>query len=171
LDEGETVEFKSSLRWDYAKQQPSKDVERAIAKTVVGFLNSAQGGTLVVGMSDAKEVLGLDADYSSFGNVKRDRDGFEQVLHQILINAVGESQCVKAIKTRFCSFNGKELCVIEIAPSSEPVYLKGEGSTQLYVRVGNSTRAFGVQEALDFARDRWGGFALWRPRAGHSPAI
>jgi len=170
LDEGETVEFKSALRWDYAKQQPNKDVERAIAKTVVGFLNSARGGTLVVGMSDTKEVLGLDADYSSFRSAKPDRDGFEQMLHQILINAVGESRCVKGIKTRFCSLYGKEVCVIDVAPSSEPVFLKGEGSSQLYVRVGNSTRAFGVQEALDFARDRWGGLALWKPRARQAAA-
>jgi Putative DNA-binding domain len=170
LDEGDTVEFKSALRWDYIKQQPSKEVERAIAKTVVGFLNSTQGGTLVIGLSDTKEILGLDADYSTFTRVKADRDGFEQMLHQILINAVGESRCVKGIKTRFCSLQGKELCVIYVSPSSEPVFLKGEGSAQLYVRVGNSTRAFGVQEALDFARDRWGGLVLRKPRAGHAVA-
>jgi schlafen family protein len=58
LDEGDTVEFKSALRWDYDKGQPSKEIERAIAKMIVGFLNSAQGGTLVVGMSDTKEILG-----------------------------------------------------------------------------------------------------------------
>jgi hypothetical protein len=147
------------------------EVERAIAKAVVGFLNSRKGGTLVVGMSDAKEVLGLDADYSSFKSVKSDRDGFEQTLHQILINAVGESRCVRFVKARFCSLHGKELCVIDVAPSNEPVFLKGEGSGQLYIRVGNSTRAFGVQEALDFARDRWGGLGQWRPHPRPSAAM
>jgi hypothetical protein len=171
LDEGETVEFKSSLRWDYKKQQPSREVERAIAKAVVGFLNSAQGGTLVVGMSDTKEILGLDADYSTFTSLKRDRDGFEQKLDQILISAVGESRCVKAIKTRFCSLHGKEVCVIDIAPSTEPVFLKDEAGDQFYVRVGNSTRPFGIQEALDFAQDRWGGLALRRSHASHVDAI
>jgi hypothetical protein len=37
-------------------------------------------------MSDAKEVLGLEPEYSSFRSVKPDRDGFEQMLSQILIN-------------------------------------------------------------------------------------
>jgi hypothetical protein len=46
----------------------------------------------------------------------------------------------------------------------------GNCGTQFYVRVGNSTRAFGVQEALDFARDRWGGLVLQKPRAGHAAA-
>jgi len=78
---------------------------------------------------------------------------------------------VKGIKRRFCSLNAKEVCVIDVAPSSEPVFLKGEGSDQFYVRVGNSTRAFGMEEAFAFARDRWGGLALHRPRAGHTAAM
>jgi Putative DNA-binding domain len=160
LDEGETVEFKSSLRWDYVKQRPTKEVERSIIKAVVGFLNSENGGTLVIGISDAKEVLGLEADYASFRSVKRDWDGFEQMLRQILINAVGERRCARWVKTRFCSLQGRELCLVIVSPSSDPVFLEEEGSGQLYVRVGNSTRPFGVQEALAYARDRWGGLAL-----------
>jgi hypothetical protein len=75
------------------------------------------------------------------------------------------------IRIRFCSLQGKELCVIDVSPSSEPVFLKGEGGAQFYVRVGNSTGAFGVEEALDFARDRWGGLVLRRPRASYATAI
>jgi Putative DNA-binding domain len=162
LDEDETVEFKSSLRWDYAKQKPSKEVERAIVKTVAGFLNSENGGTPIIGISDSKAVLGLQADYASFKSVKPDRDGFEQTLRQILIVAVGERRCARSVKARFCSSQGKELCIVTVAPSSEPVFLEDEAGGQLYVRVGNSTRPFGVQEALAYARDRWGGLALLR---------
>lgn len=153
LDEGETVEFKSSLRWDYVKQKANPDLERVVTKTIVGFLNSENGGTLVIGISDAKEVLGLDADYASFKTTKPDRDGFELRLHSMLISAIGESRCKRYIKFRFCSLQGKELCVITVTPASEPVFLEQEN--QLYVRVGNSTRPFGVQEALDYSRDRW----------------
>ena len=84
LDEGETVEFKSSLRWDYEQQKPNKELERAVARTVVGFLNSENGGTLIIGMSDSKEVLGLQADYDSFKNVNQNRDGFELTLREVL---------------------------------------------------------------------------------------
>jgi len=160
LDEGETVEFKSSLRWDYVKQKPSKELERAIVKTVIGFLNSESGGTLVIGMSDTKEVLGLQADYATFRSVKPDRDGFEQMLRQVLIKAIGERRCARWVKTRFCSLQGKELCVVTVAPSSEPVFSEEETGGQLYVRVGNTTRPFGVQEALAYARDRWGGLTI-----------
>ena len=153
LDEGETVEFKSSLRWDYVKQKANPDLERVVVKTIVGFLNSENGGTLIIGMSDGKQVLGLEADYASFKTTKPDRDGFELRLHSMLISAIGESRCTRYIKPHFCSLHGKELCIITVAPASEPVFLEQED--QLYVRVGNSTRPFGVQEALDYSRDRW----------------
>lgn len=130
LNEGETVEFKSSLRWDYAKQKPSKEVERAIVKTVVGFLNSQKGGTLIIGMSDSKEIIGLQPDYSSFKSVKPDRDGLEQVLLQILITSVGERLCARWVKTRFCSLQGRELCVVSVAPAREPVFLDEEDGSK-----------------------------------------
>jgi hypothetical protein len=169
LDEGETVEFKSSLRWDYVKQKRSKDVERAIVKSVVGFLNSEKGGTLIIGISDSKAVLGLQADYATFESVKRDRDGFEQLLRGTLIPAIGERRCARWVKTDFCSLQDKELCVVTVSPSSDPVFLKDEtGALQLYVRVGNSTRPFGLQEALTYGRERWGGFASPRWHA-HRP--
>jgi hypothetical protein len=160
LDEGETVEFKSSLRWDYKLLKPNKDLERAIVKTVIGFMNSENGGRLIIGISDSKQILGLQADYASFKSGKPDRDGFELRLREILIAAVGERRCARWVKTRFCSLQGKELCVVTVTPSSEPVFLEEEAGGQLYVRVGNSTRPFGVREALAYARDRWGGLAL-----------
>jgi predicted HTH transcriptional regulator len=168
LDESETVEFKSSLRWDYVQQKPSKELERAIVKAAVGFMNSENGGTLIIGMSDSKEVLGLQPDYTSFKSVKPDRDGFEQAFRQILIAAIGERRCVRWVKTSFCTLLGKELCVVTVAPSSEPVFLEGEAGGQLFVRVGNSTRPFDAKEALAYARDRWGGLAMPRWHA-HKP--
>jgi len=171
LDEGETVEFKSSLRWDYINQKPSKEVERAIVKAVVGFMNSEKGGTLIIGISDSKEVLGLQADYASFKSQKSDRDIFELTLHQILITAVGESGCARWIKTRFCLLQGKEVCVVTVSPSSDPVFLEEEGIGKLFVRIGNSTRPFGAKEALIYARNRWGGFMLPMLRLRRVPQV
>jgi hypothetical protein len=166
LDEGETVEFKSSLRWDYVLKKRNKELERSIVKAVVGFLNSEKGGRLIIGLSDSREVLGLQADYATLERVKQDRDGFELTLRQTLIAGIGERRCARLIRTDFCSLQGKEICVVTVAPSSDPVFLKDEaGLLQLYVRVGNSTRPFGVQEALTYGRERWGGFALPRWRA------
>jgi predicted HTH transcriptional regulator len=52
-------------------------MELQTVKAVAGFLNSEGGGTLAIGVSDQKEVLGLEPDYATFRD-RRSRDGFEQ---------------------------------------------------------------------------------------------
>ena len=58
-------EFKSTLRIYLHTMQRDTKMEHAIIKTINGFLN-ADGGTLVVGVNDNGEALGLDMD--SFEN-------------------------------------------------------------------------------------------------------
>ena len=94
LEESDTVEFKSSLRWDYKQQRANTDLEREVIKGVVGFLNSESGGTLIIGVDDDKRVLGLERDFSTLGQ-RKNRDGFQQRLQQALISAIGERCCAK----------------------------------------------------------------------------
>ena len=42
-----------------------KVLEGAVLKTVAAFLNSYDGGTLLIGVADDGTVHGLDADYAS----------------------------------------------------------------------------------------------------------
>lgn len=86
--ESAVLEFKSTLRWDINKQQTNTELQKIIAKTVAGLMN-AEGGTLVIGIADDGTVLGLENDFKS---LKRpDKDGFEQVLRQVLIVFLGPS--------------------------------------------------------------------------------
>lgn len=48
--ESERVEFKSSLRWDYATNSKNTALESVIVKTVAGFMNG-KGGTLFAGLA------------------------------------------------------------------------------------------------------------------------
>ncbi len=161
IEEGENVEFKPSLRWDFLQQKVSKDVERANIKAVAGFLNSETGGTLLIGVGDQKQIHGLEADYRSFNSVRQDRDKFEQMLRETLIKAVGERLCAKCVKVRFCGLNGKDICLVRVAPASEAVYVGDHaGRPTMYVRIGNSTRPLDVREAVAYANERWGGPSL-----------
>jgi hypothetical protein len=60
--EGEQTEFKASARWDVKQGKMNKDLEDAVAKTIAGFLNH-RGGTLLVGVGDSGEVIGVQDDY------------------------------------------------------------------------------------------------------------
>src|SRR6185369_5279694 len=75
--EGFKTEFKESLRYDKYKKEYNKEMERAVLKTIVSFLN-AKGGTLLIGVNDKGEVVGLEDDYKTLP--KKNKDGFENHL-------------------------------------------------------------------------------------------
>jgi hypothetical protein len=81
LHESDTLEFKSSLRWNYETAKADPVMERQVVKAVAGFLNSFEGGTLVIGLNDQNKLLGLEPDYSSL-RTRPNRDRFEQALAQ-----------------------------------------------------------------------------------------
>ena len=59
--EGVHVEFKSSLRVNLHTGEKDPKMELACLKTIAGFLN-ARGGTLIVGVSDDGETVGVEVD-------------------------------------------------------------------------------------------------------------
>ena len=101
-DESDILEFKSSLRWDYKNHCAKSDLENAVVKTVAAFLNTS-GGVLVIGVDDNKTVLGLEKDYNSFRE-KKDRDGFQLTLQQILSQRIGADRYQSHVKLEFRSF-------------------------------------------------------------------
>jgi schlafen family protein len=162
LEESDTVEFKSSLRWDYKQQRANTDLEREVIKGVVGFLNSESGGTLIIGVDDDKQVLGLERDYSTLGQ-RKNRDGFQQRLQQTLLSAIGERCCAKWVKVRFCSVQGNDVCVITVNSASEPIFFEERGREgSMYVRVGNTTRPLSPKESVAYASARWSGLSMRR---------
>jgi hypothetical protein len=157
LDESDTIEFKSSLRWDHEIGGRNPELERAVVKTVVAFLNSESGGTLIIGVRDDKEVLGLKGDYG-LQRTRQDKDGFEQTLGQILINAIGQQCFARCVKVRFCPLTGKEICILTLKPARAPVYVREQrGDDTMYVRMGNTSRPLNTKEAVSYAAERWGG--------------
>jgi ATP-dependent Lon protease len=62
--ENERVEFKSSLRWDYKQNTKNQSLETVVAKSIAALLNY-DGGTLLVGVDDSKNILGLENDFST----------------------------------------------------------------------------------------------------------
>ena len=45
--ESETVEFKSSLRWDYRQNKTNKELEFAVLKTITAFMNTRKGTLMI----------------------------------------------------------------------------------------------------------------------------
>lgn len=142
--EGEYLEFKSSVRWDYHQGKINKALEIVIAKTLVGFMNH-RGGSLLIGVADDGGIVGLESDYKTLKS--KDRDGFELCITDLVTNRIGASLCV-FIHCVFDQVEGKDICRVIVEPAVEPVYLKDGGTSKYFLRTGNGTRELDAREAM-----------------------
>ncbi len=153
IERGETakVEFKETLRFDVKTEAVSKDLERAVLKSVVGFMNT-DGGMLFIGVRDDSRVFGLERDYKTL--LKQNRDGFENHLYSLLRSMIGVN-FAKLVEIGFEKYEGKEICVVDIKPSTRPAYLKQGEKEEFFVRTGNSTRSLSMSETEEYIRTRF----------------
>jgi hypothetical protein len=149
--ESETLEFKSSFRYDIHQQQVNKALEGVIMKTLAGMMNS-EGGTLLIGVDDHGQVLGLAHDYQTLK--RKDRDGFEQLLNNTIADKLGTPAC-EWVKVFFHVQQGQEVCRIRVLPAPQPVYAKEGQDSKFYLRTGSGTRALTLQEAIEFIQQKW----------------
>ncbi|MDD2306788.1 MAG: ATP-binding protein [Prolixibacteraceae bacterium] len=152
--ESEFVEFKSSLRHDYRQIKTDKNLEDVILKSIAGFLN-AKGGTLMIGVNDSGEILGLENDYWSLK--RKDKDGFQQRLILIISNAFGKDICTK-IHIAFHEINAKEICTLYIEPSQHPVFVNEDNRTIFFLRTGNVTNPLTTSEVVKYLQNRKFGY-------------
>ncbi|MFI3188411.1 AAA family ATPase [Crenothrix sp. D3] len=150
--EGPYLEFKSSLRWDMAESRINRSLEGVILKTLAGFLNSHVGGTLLIGIADNGEIIGLEKDYSTLK--KPNQDGFEQSLMTAISANLGADLC-HFVHVLFHVIDDKEVCRLIVSPSTRPVFLEQSNTPKFFVRTGGATRDLNIQEALDFIAGRW----------------
>ncbi len=152
--ESDRVEFKSTARCNLHTGQRDDKIELVIAKTVAAFGNG-RGGDLLIGVEDDGHPRGLDDDLKFMK--APDLDRYELWLRDPLTKTLGTS-ATAGVEVTFPRLQGQPVCHVRVAASSRPVFLSpGKGQpVQMWVRVGNSTRQLGVDEALAYAADRWG---------------
>ena len=154
--ESDALEFKSSLRWDLREQRVNKVIEAMTIKTVAGFLNG-DGGTLLIGVGDDGEPLGLQRDFETLSK-KPDRDGLELHLQQLFIQAFGEATASSFLTVNFHQIDDRDICQVTVESSDHPVYVEQKGKqAAFWLRVGNATRSLPIDEAVRHIQTRWSG--------------
>jgi len=149
--ENEKLEIKSTLRFDLREGIVNKKLEYVVAKTISAFLNS-EGGTLVIGVDDDGNILGLEKDIKTLS--KQNLDGFELHLRQIIKKYLGEN-FEKYLKTTFPKIEDKEVCVIKISKSGKPIFINFEGNESFFVRNGNASIPKSRQEQSEYEKLHW----------------
>ncbi|MBP6979013.1 MAG: putative DNA binding domain-containing protein [Bacteroidales bacterium] len=145
--EGERLEFKSTLRMNLHTGKFDKEIEHAVLKTLAAFLNT-EGGTLLVGVDDRGQIVGLEAD--QFPNHDR------MLLH--LTKLVSDRISMNHMSFISCypdSVDQKELLRIDVSPADIPAYLEHNGEERFYIRTGPSTIHLRISELYDYLRKRF----------------
>lgn len=153
--ESQTVEFKSTARWNLRTCASDKKLEHVIVKSVCGFLNS-EGGTLLIGVTDEGGVLGLENDLQTLVK-KPNLDGLELFLRQTLDNNLSISTA-GIVNIRFERMNALDVCAVAVAASAKPVFAKaasGGEPTEFWVRIGNATRQLHGDDMVEYQINHW----------------
>lgn len=150
--ESDSVEFKSSLRYDLRSKEVNKKLEYVIAKTIAAFMNS-EGGNLFIGVDDNQNMLGLTDDMSTLS--KPNIDGFELHLVEVIKKYIGAG-LISHIKISFPTVEDTQICRIKVSKSGKPVFTQHEGKEDFFVRSGCSSQPLGREEQSAYEKSHWG---------------
>lgn len=149
--ENESLELKSSLRYDMREGTVNKKLEFVIAKTISAFLNS-EGGDLIIGVEDNGHILGIEKDLQTL--LKKNTDEFELHLRQIIKKYLSDNY-EKYIKIKFPKVDDKIVCLVKISKSGKPVFVSYEGNESFFVRNGNSSIPKNRKEQSEYEKIHW----------------
>jgi serine/threonine protein kinase len=152
--ESASLEFKQTMRWDTRLHKRSAEVLKASMKTVCAFLNTA-GGTLLIGVANTGEPVGLEDDLHDFSD-KKTVDGFELRFRDALsANLTPDPN--QLVTLSFPYVTGVQICRIDVSRSPRPVFLAGKGGpAEFFVRKGNASPPLTeVRQACEYVHDHW----------------
>jgi len=140
--ESDDLEFKSTLRWNLHTDKSDKRIENECLKTVAGYLN-ADGGTLLVGVDDQGEIIGLGQDHFKTED--------KMLLHWVnLIKAHLGAELMRSIRSIVHDVGDKRILVVECLPAAAPVFFNRDNEESFFVRMSNTTQALKPSEVLAY---------------------
>ncbi len=145
--ESDAVEFKSTLRTNLHTNQHDDRMQLSVLKTIAGFLN-AKGGTLLIGVADSGEVLGLAAD----GFPSEDKMG----LH--LVNLLKERLGDVFLPYIHYSFEDEDtvrLLAVRCEKGPKPAFVKDGAAQRFYVRGGASSQELQGSSVTEYVKQRF----------------
>ena len=145
--ENDSVEFKSTLRWNVFTNQRDKAVEKGVLKSLAAFMNT-KGGTLIIGVSDDGTILGLEND--QFKN----RDKLFLHLTAIVKERIGVL-FLKYLRFSIEKISGKEILRVDCTPAAMPAYFIDSNSEHFFIRSGPSTTDLRLSKVYDYIVQRF----------------
>jgi hypothetical protein len=151
--ESASLEFKGTIGWDTKLHERNRELLAACVKTVCAFLNGT-GGTLLIGVADAGEPIGLEDDLRNLPGNKT-VDGFELRFRNALVASL-DPEVSHLVTVSFPFVRGIQICFVDVKRSFRPIFLVSRNiPAQFYVRKGNTSRSLDVRQAYEYIREHW----------------
>jgi hypothetical protein len=171
--ESDSIEFKSSLHYGHGPLPPElesqlkqgkvqlaqlhrdlrKQLNKAVTKTIAAFLNTG-GGTLLIGVTDDGEVLGIEPDFELCQKGKRNADGWMLSLQAVIVNALG-AEVWSAVRVSLVPHQQKLVAVVPCPPRPSPTWHNEGNSEAFYIRAGNATKELSGRSLVRYVSERW----------------
>lgn len=146
--ESDGMEFKSTLRTNlHTGQRPDEKIHVATLKTIAGFLNR-HGGTLVIGMNDAGEVVGLAADQFE------SEDKMSLHLVNLVKSRIGDL-FIAYVHAHFEDLDGGRVLSVRCERGPVPAFLQDGPNKRFFVRGANATSELVGQDLVDYVKSRF----------------
>ena len=152
ISKGESrwLEFKVAAAYNPYTKTKDGNMYRPVVEAVATFMNSPEGGTVIVGVDDKTgKVVGLADDFVAANSSKPNRDGYALWLSQKLDTLGKENSSYYDLF--FHTVEGKEVCRIVVKPAAHPVYWDGH----LHMRGSAGKKKLNAQETVAYLKQRW----------------
>lgn len=158
LEEGQTVEFKTSIIFSPETHQPDKEQPKTIAREIAAFMNS-EGGTLYFGVRDDGTVVGIERDFPVLGEApiqerwkndsefvyKANRDGYAQKVRNLIIGYLGGSVSAQIPDLQWHEAGGRTYATLSVPPTGEDIVYFGRDELLVFRTGAQTEHLFGRQ--------------------------
>lgn len=128
-----------------------KAVIHSAMKTLVAFANS-DGGDLILGLEDNKNILGLEFDFNALGKKENLFDSFKLRFDQYIGEYIGTDFNLLLDDAKFVNIDNHHLYWVKVKKSRTPVFLrkddKGNSVSEVWVRAQASSNKVTKAEEL-----------------------
>jgi Putative DNA-binding domain len=153
IEAGESgnVEFKQVLCLNPSTSKKDENIAANVIKTVAAFMNS-DGGHLLIGVADDGSITGVEQEYIVANPQKRNRDGFELYLADLLMTKIDNGLIHLLQKITFHSIGGRDVCKVDVSRSKNYAYF----DDKVYVRQGNRSIEIRGKKLVEHTRNLGG---------------
>lgn len=137
------VEFKETLSKNIHTNGKDGNLQTAVLKNIVGFLNKT-AGQLLIGVADNGEIKGIEEDF-----YKND-DKYKLLLSNLINKRIGLKEA-SYVDLNIHTVRSKKICVINCSKAKNPAYLDGD----FYIRTDPECRKLSAKEATEYIRENF----------------